>query len=96
MTPTREQIQSLKEEAQAAGDQDMVTICDFAVLDLESSKWGWAAVGSTAWVELMEEIQRIGLDLPDDEIDLESAIQQAAGERVAEVLVAALAQADTL
>ena len=34
--PTPEQIRALKAEAQAAGDQDMVTICDFAMIDLES------------------------------------------------------------
>ena len=34
--PTPEQIQELKAEAQAAGDADMVTICDFAMIDLES------------------------------------------------------------
>ncbi len=91
-TPTPEQIQSLKAEAQAAGDQDMVTICDFATIDLESSEWGWSAAGPTAWAKIMGEIRRMGLELPVDEVDLESAIQQAARGRIAEVLDDARAQ----
>ena len=34
--PTRDQILALKAEAAAAGDTDMATVCEFALIDIES------------------------------------------------------------
>ena len=81
--PTPEQIQSLKAEAQAAGDQDMVTICDLAMID-DTIRDGTLS-GRFAWIGVMGEACRLGLGSP-------ISIRDAARDRIAEMLNEAIAQ----
>ena len=107
--PTPEQIQSLKAEAQDAGDQDMVTICDLARGYTDPIKRRLEAAAETAaegdrvadmrhgeimWAEAAR--LRLQLRLLPQNSDLETAIRHAALERIAEVLDDARAQAVTL
>ena len=96
--PTPEQIQSLKAEAQDAGDQDMVTICDLARGYTDPIKRRLEAAAETA-----AEGDRVA-DMRHGEImwaeaarlRLQLRLLPQNSERIAEVLDDARAQAVTL
>ena len=77
ITLTPDHVQSLREEAQAAGDQDMVTICDLAMID-DTIRDGTLS-GRFAWIGIMGEAGRLGLGSP-------ISIRDAALDRIAEML----------